>query len=178
MVLDKSYIKKIIKEEIANALNMTKKLKKSSKSSKLEVLRKELIDLFINYRHSVTSMSVTSKEQVRDNLEKDLSSIREKFGLDNLNYPKFFVFCIHILNGKADPQLVTFIRTIARGDRRFKNYLDKLDSYDHSITPEEEKYQPAIKKDPDPGFMRVPKTDNAIDDQEDLRRDRKTLTQS
>ena len=33
------------------------------------------------------------------------------------------------------------------------------------------------KQDPDPGFMRVPKDDEAYD-QEDVRKDRKTLTQS
>jgi hypothetical protein len=178
MKFKKDFIKKIIAEEIANAAAMTDKLKKGSSDTKLEHLRRELITLFIEYREKVTKMSVTSKEEVRESLENDLLHIKEKYGLSKLDYPKFFVFSVHILTGKADPQLVTFIKTIARGDRRFGPYLDKLDSYDHSITPEEEKYQPAIKKDPDPGFMRVPKTDNAIDDQEDLRRDRKTLTQS
>ena len=178
MKFSKQYIKKVIEEEIKNALGMTQKMKSGTKKTKLESLRKELIELFIQHRQKVTDQTYRTKDKARYALEKELNHIKEQYGLDSLDYPKFFMFCVHTLQGRADPQLITFIKTVARNDRRFGSYQDKLDSYDHSITPEEEKYQPAIRKDPDPGFMRVPKTDNAIDDQEDLRRDRKTLTQS
>ena len=59
-----------------------------------------------------------------------------------------------------------------------KTQSDKLDNYEMSITPDEQNvYQVYNKQDPDPGFMRVPKDDEAYD-QEDVDRDRKTLTQS
>lgn len=174
MIFTKKYIRQIIAEEIKNAIEMKKNLQK--KETKLEKLRNKVLKVFIKYRQIVTSMSSTKKD-ARISLEKELENIKQKFGL-KMEYPKFVVLCVNILNGKADPQLVTFIKTLIRMDRRFKPYLDKLDTYNASISPEEEKYQPALRKDPDPGFMRVPKTDNAIDDQEDLRRDKKTLTQS
>ena len=178
MTFDKQYIKKIINEEIKNALGMTAKLKTREVSNRLEQLRKRLIEVFIDYRESVTSMRSTSREDTRKRLERDLEDIKNDYPqLKHLDYPKFFVFCVHILEGHATGPLITFIKTIARGDRRFGPYQDKLDAYDHSITPELEK-RPPETNDPDPGFMRVPKTDNARSDQLDTRKDRKNLSMS
>lgn len=178
MIFTKTYIREVIAEEIKNATQMKKNLDRKKTGTKLEFLRRDLLQLFIQIRHKITSMSATSKKDVRQELQSKLESLRDEYGLKNIEYGKFFTLCIHILDGKVDPQLVTFIKTVARNDRQLEPYMDKIDSYGSSVTPEEEKYQPALRKDPDPGFMRVPKTDNAIDDQEDLRKDRKTLVKA
>jgi hypothetical protein len=176
MLFSKAYIKQVIKEETTNYFAMKKKLKKSDKGSKLEQLRKELIHLFIDFRDKATDTTTPNTKDPKKALEKSIENIKNQFGL-NLDYAKFLMFSIHILDGKADPQLVNFIKNVARGDKRFEIYLDKLDNYGMSITPSEEKHQYGVGKDPDPGFMRVPKSDNAYEDQEDLRRGMKNYKQ-
>lgn len=177
MLFSKQYIKKVISEEITNYVKMTKKLKKNDEGTKLDALRKDLIHMLISYREKATKFTVSGSKDAKKYLERDMETLKDKYGLANLNYQKFLIFSLHILDGRVDPQLLTFIKTIARSDRRFEPYYDKLDNYGMTSTPAEEKHANQIR-DPDPGFMRVPKSDNAVYDQEDVRRDRKTLTQS
>lgn len=177
MKFSKQYIKKVISEETTNYLKMTKKVKRDDSGTKLEALRKDLIHMLINYREKATKFAVSGSRDAKKSLEKEMVVIQDRYGLEHLNYQKFLIFCLHILDGRVDPQLLTFVKSIARSDRRFEPYFDKLDNYGMTSTPAEEKHSNQIR-DPDPGFMRVPKSDNAVYDQEDVRRDRKTLTQS
>ena len=90
--------------------------------------------------------------------------------------PNFSFSDIHrMLDGKIDRQLMSFISNALKRDPHMTGFSDKLDSYEMSISPEEQNvYQVYNKQDPDPGFMRVPKDDAAYD-QEDVRKDKKTL---
>jgi len=172
MKFSKLYIKQLIREEATNYINMKKKLKSRDEGTKLDALRRDLIDLFIKYRQKSTSqVNVTSSDE-KEALDSELKLLKSQYGLNHLSYIKFFMFAFHILQGRVDPQLLTFIKSAAKRDARFAGHHDKLDNYGMSSTPEEEKNSNQIR-DPDPDFMRVPKSDNAVSDQEDLRKYRR-----
>lgn len=180
MKVNNIFLSKIIQEEIKKALyedeeeiekkvNAAKRLQQiqstSSNEDEEEVLRR-LIDVFKDYRNILTKNPTDNKEMVT-NVEKDIKAIAP-----NLTGPQI----LQMLDGKIDRQLLTFISNLLKRDKRMSSFSDKLDSYELSISPEEQNvYQVYNKQDPDPGFMRVPKDDEAYD-QEDVRRDIKTLT--
>lgn len=167
MVFTKKYIRQVIMEEFTDYVGMKANLK-SEKNSKLESLRRELINLFSYYRDLITDKTLGTNESEKD-LYKALESIRQEYKV-NKTKEQFIQFCIYTLRDVADPQLVNFIRNVFRkGD--LGSEKDKLDNYEMSISPEEEKFVPYSNAGTD---FKVPKTAAAYD-QEDLRKDIKTL---
>jgi hypothetical protein len=155
MKINKNFLSKIIKEEIKKVLYE-------------EELEREIISLFVKYRNYLTK-NPTHNKAVKNVLDKKLKTLAP-----NLSFNQIY----DMLNGKIDRQLMSFISNALKRDRSMTGFSDKLDSYEMSISPEEQNvYQVYNKQDPDPGFMRVPKDDAAYD-QEDVRKDRKTLVQS
>lgn len=155
MIINKNFLSKIIKEEIKKVLYE-------------EELEREIISLFVKYRNYLTK-NPTHNKAVKNVLDKKL-----KILAPNLSFQQIY----NMLNGKIDRQLMTFISNALKRDKTITGFSDKLDNYEMSISPEEQNvYQVYNKQDPDPGFMRVPKDDAAYD-QEDVRKDRKTLVQS
>lgn len=155
MKINKHFLSKIIKEEIKKTLYEDDK-------------ERELISLFVKYRNYLTK-NPTHNKAVKNVLDKKLKQLVPK-----LSYEEIY----DMLNGKIDRQLMTFISNALKRDKSMPGFSDKLDNYEMSISPEEQNiYQVYNKQDPDPGFMRVPKDDAAYD-QEDVRKDRKTLVQA
>ena len=155
MNINKFFLSKIIKEEIKKVLYE-------------EELERELISLFVRYRNYLTK-NPTHNKAIKNVLEKKLKQIAPKMSFDEI---------YNMLRGKIDRQLMSFISNVLKRDQKITGFSDKLDSYEMSISPEEQNvYQVYNKQDPDPGFMRVPKDDVAYD-QEDVRKDKKTLVQS
>lgn len=155
MKINKHFLSKIIKEEIKNVLYE-------------EHIEQDLISAFVQYRNWITKNPTKTKDTI-PNLQAKLRKIAPSMSEQEI---------LNLLDGKIDRQLFTFAKNVLTMDKNVTNFSDKLDNYEMSISPEEEKsYQVYNKKDPDPGFMRVPKDDAAYD-QEDVRKDRKTLVQS
>ena len=174
MKFNKEYIKKVIGEEIKNALGMTKKLKSKKEDNRLEALRRDLIEAFVEYRDATMDVTINTHGTIqKKTLDKELKRLRQDYGLDHLGYVKFFIFALHILQNKVDNELYTFIKTVAIRDERFAGMHDRLEQFG----PDEEANSNQVR-DPDPGFMRVPKSDNAKYDQLDTRKDRKNLSMS
>lgn len=152
MKINKYFLSKIIKEEIKKILYE-------------EDLERELISLFVKYRNYLTK-NPTYNKSVLNVLNKKIKLLAPNLSFDDI---------YKMLNGKIDRQLMSFISNALKRDARMVGFSDKLDSYEMSISPEEQNvYQVYNKQDPDPGFMRVPKNDAAYD-QEDVRKNRKTL---
>lgn len=183
MKVSKHFLSKIIKEEIKNALydEQSPEQKRANANKRINQMRsaampdpddkivRAMTDLFIKYRNYLTKNPTKNKE-VYTNLENELKAIAPNLSGGEM---------LQMLDGKIDRQLLTFASNLLKRDKRMAAFSDKLDNYEMSISPEEEQsvYQVYNKQDPDPGFMRVPKDDEAYD-QEDVRKDRKTLTQS
>jgi len=152
MKINKFFLSKIIKEEIKQVLYE-------------EDIERELISLFISYRNWI-SKNPTKKNNIIPNIEKKLKKIAPHMSSKDI---------LDSLEGKIDRQLFSFAKNVLMRDKNISTQSDKLDNYEMSITPDEQNvYQVYNKQDPDPGFMRVPKDDEAYD-QEDVRKDRKTL---
>ena len=182
MKVNKSFLSQIIKEEIKhvlyeeegikghmNALKRISQMKDVAFGEDNDAVVRGLIPIFVKYRNYLTKNPTKNKE-VYTNLEKEIKTFAP-----DLSGPQILT----MLDGKIDRQLLTFVANLLKRDKRMAAFSDKLDNYEMSISPEEEQnvYQVYNKQDPDPGFMRVPKDDEAYD-QEDVRKDRKTLTQS
>jgi len=152
MKINKLFLSKIIKEEIKNILYE-------------DNIEQELISAFIQYRNWIVKNPTKSKDTLPD-LEKKLKNIAPSLSNTEI---------LNMLEGKIDRQLFSFVKNILTRDQNVSNFSDKLDNYEMSISPDEQNvYQVYNKQDPDPGFMRVPKDDEAYD-QEDVRKDQKTL---
>ncbi len=152
MKINKYFLSRIIKEEIKNILYE-------------EDIERDLINIFIAYRNWI-SKNPTKKSNIIPNIEKKLKRIAPSMSNQDI---------LDALEGKIDRQLFSFAKNILLRDKNVNFATDKLDSYEMSIAPDEQNiYQVYNKQDPDPGFMRVPKDDEAYD-QEDVRKDRKTL---
>ena len=152
MKINKLFLSKIIKEEIKLVLYD-------------EDVVKEIIQIFISYRNWI-SKNPTKKNNIIPNIEKKLKRIAPHMSSKDI---------LDSLEGKIDRQLFSFAKNVLMRDKNISTQSDKLDNYEMSITPDEQNvYQVYNKQDPDPGFMRVPKDDEAYD-QEDVRKDRKTL---
>ena len=157
MKINKYLLSRIIKEEI-------KKVMYEEDTGP----ERELVDLFVQYRNYFSKNPTKNKDELPD-FEAKIKQIAPNYSPEQI---------VHMLQGKIDRQLFSFIKDILLRDRNMKTQSDKLDNYEMSITPDEQNvYQVYNKQDTDPGFMRVPKDDEAYD-QEDVRKDRKTLTQS
>lgn len=184
MKISKLFLQRIIKEEIKralyeedeekkredklNALQRIDQLKDAALGDEDDDTIRSLIDLFIFYRNYLTKNPTKNKELVTD-MEAKIKEI-----VPDMSMPEV----INKIQGKIDRQLYSFIINLLKRDKRMSAFSDKLDNYEMTITPDEQNvYQVYNKQDPDPGFMRVPKDDEAYD-QEDVRKDRKTLTQS
>ena len=155
MKINKYFLSKIIKEEIKKILYE-------------EDIERELISLFVKYRNHLTK-NPTHNRAVKSVLDKKIKLLAPNLSFSDIH---------KMLDGKIDRQLMSFISNALKRDPHMTGLSDKLDSYEMSISPEEQNvYQVYNKQDPDPGFMRVPKDDAAYD-QEDVRKDRKTLVQS
>ena len=128
----------------------------------------QILHLFVTFRNFLTKHP-TKNKSVKPHLEKKIKELAPNLsGKDILD----------MFNGKIDQQLYTFIVNILKTDPNTRITGDKLDSYEMSITPEEEmSYQVYNKKDPDPSWMRPPKSDSAYD-QEDTRKTRKNISMS
>lgn len=152
MKVNNIFLKQIIQEEIKNVLYE-------------DHIDRNLVHLFVKYRNYLTK-NPTDNKQVITNLEKDIKRIApNKSGAEILAS----------LEGKIDRQLFSFISNLLKRDKRMAAFSDKLDNYEMSISPDEQSvYKVYNKQDPDPGFMRVPKDDEAYD-QEDVRKNIKTL---
>jgi|688.fasta_scaffold181384_1 hypothetical protein len=152
MKINKLFLSKIIKEEIKLVLYD-------------EDVVKEIIQIFISYRNWI-SKNPTKKNNIIPNIEKKLKKIAPHMSSKDI---------LDSLEGKIDRQLFSFAKNVLMRDKNISTQSDKLDNYEMSITPDEQNvYQVYNKQDPDPGFMRVPKDDEAYD-QEDVRKDIKTL---
>jgi hypothetical protein len=152
MKISKHLLSQIIKEEIKLVLYD-------------EDAVKEIIQIFISYRNWI-SKNPTKKNNIIPNIEKKLKRIAPHMSSKDI---------LDSLEGKIDRQLFSFAKNVLMRDKNISTQSDKLDNYEMSITPDEQNvYQVYNKQDPDPGFMRVPKDDEAYD-QEDVRKDRKTL---
>jgi len=152
MKINKLFLSKIIKEEIKLVLYD-------------EDVVKEIIQIFISYRNWI-SKNPTKKNNIIPNIEKKLKKIAPYMSSKDI---------LDSLEGKIDRQLFSFAKNVLMRDKNISTQSDKLDNYEMSITPDEQNvYQVYNKQDPDPGFMRVPKDDEAYD-QEDVRKDIKTL---
>ena len=152
MKISKHLLSQIIKEEIKLVLYD-------------EDVVKEIIQIFISYRNWI-SKNPTKKNNIIPNIEKKLKRIAPHMSSKDI---------LDSLEGKIDRQLFSFAKNVLMRDKNISTQSDKLDNYEMSITPDEQNvYQVYNKQDPDPGFMRVPKDDEAYD-QEDVRKDRKTL---
>lgn len=152
MKINKYFLSKIIKEEIKKILYK-------------EEIERELISLFVKYRNHLTK-NPTHNRAVKSVLDKKIKLLAPNFSFSDIH---------RMLDGKIDRQLMSFISNALKRDPHMTGFSDKLDSYEMSISPEEQNaYQVYNKQDPDPGFMRVPKDDEAYD-QEDVRKDIKTL---
>lgn len=181
MKINSHFLSRIIKEEIKKAiyeeddeaeklaaLNRLKQMQDVSKSDSVEQVERRLTDLFTKYRNYIAKNPTHNKQDL-PKFEKEIRQITSGMKPEDI---------VQLLQGKIDRQLYSFIKDILLRDRNMKTQSDKLDNYEMSITPDEQNvYQVYNKQDPDPGFMRVPKDDEAYD-QEDVRKDRKTLTQS
>ena len=185
MKISKAFLQKIIKEEIKrvlyeeheeekkredlfNAYQRIDQLKDVIYGDEDDETIRKLIELFVFYRNYLTKNPTKNKELVTD-MEGAIKKI-----VPHMSMPEV----INKLQGRIDRQLYSFIINLLKRDKRMSAFSDKLDNYEMSITPDEQNvYQVYNKQDPDPGFMRVPKDDEAYD-QEDVRKDRKTLTQS
>lgn len=152
MKVNNIFLTQIIQEEIKNVLYE-------------DHIERNLVHLFVKYRNYLTK-NPTDNKQVILNLQKDIKRIApNKSGAEILAS----------LEGKIDRQLFSFISNLLKRDKRMTAFSDKLDNYEMSISPDEQSvYKVYNKQDPDPGFMRVPKDDEAYD-QEDVRKDIKTL---
>lgn len=154
MKIKKTFLFKIIKEEMKKMLYEE------------EDTERKIIDLFIQYRNYITKNPTKNKSELPD-LEKKIKLIAPRYNSKQI---------LNNLEGKIDRQLFSFMKNILLRDKNYKSQSDKLDNYEMSISPEEQNvYKVYNKQDPDPGFMKVPKDDVAYD-QEDVRKDRKTLT--
>jgi len=152
MKINKYFLSQIIKEEIRSVLYE-------------EVDLQKIKSIFIDYRNWI-SKNPTKKSNILPNIEIDLKKAAPNMSNEQI---------LAALDGEIDKQLFSFAKTILMRDKNVLFPSDKLDSYEMSITPDEQNvYQVYNKQDPDPGFMRVPKDDEAYD-QEDVRKDRKTL---
>ena len=152
MKISKHLLSQIIKEEIKLVLYD-------------EDAVKEIIQIFISYRNWI-SKNPTKKNNIIPNIEKKLKRIAPHMSSKDI---------LDSLEGKIDRQLFSFAKNVLMRDKNISTQSDKLDNYEMSITPDEQNvYQVYNKQDPDPGFMRVPKDDEAYD-QEDVRKDIKTL---
>jgi len=181
MKISNNFLQRIIKEELKKALyeedneadklaalKRLKQMKDASKEEPMEDLERRLTDLFTKYRNYIAKNPTHNKHDL-PKFEKEIRQITSGMQPEKI---------VQLLQGKIDRQLYSFIKDIFLRDRNMKTQSDKLDNYEMSITPDEQNvYQVYNKQDPDPGFMRVPKDDEAYD-QEDVRKDRKTLTQS
>ena len=157
MKINKNFLSRIIKEEI-------KKVIYEDNSS----LQQDLIKLFVQYRNYIAKNPTKNKNEL-PKFELKIKQILSGHRPEEI---------VQMLQGKIDRQLFSFIKDILLRDKNMKTQSDKLDNYEMSITPDEQNvYQVYNKQDPDPGFMRVPKDDEAYD-QEDVRKDRKTLSLS
>jgi len=155
MKINKNFLLKIIKEEIKSVLYE-------------DNIEQDIISIFVQYRNWITKNPTKAKNTIPD-FESKLKKIAPSMSDQDI---------LDLLDGKIDRQLFTFAKNILTRDKNITNFSDKLDNYEMSISPDEEtSHQVYQKKDPDPGFMRVPKDDAAYD-QEDVRKDRKTLVQS
>jgi hypothetical protein len=181
MKVRKSFLSRIIKEEIKkalyenedeakkhNALKRIDQMKSASRGDTLNGVERKLTHLFIQYRNYITKNPTDNKDDL-PNFEKSIRQVAPGLKPEDI---------VDMLEGKIDRQLFSFIKTVLLRDRNMKTQSDKLDNYEMSISPDEQNvYKVYNKQDSDPGFMRVPKDDEAYD-QEDVRKDRKTLTQS
>jgi hypothetical protein len=181
MRVSKLFLSKIIKEEIkrilyeeaeeADELNATKRLaqiKSYNSTDSDSGIERRLINLFVKYRN-IISKNPTHNKLNLSHFENQIKDTAPDMSPEDI---------VDLLQGKVDRQMFSFIKNILLRDRNMKTQSDKLDNYEMSITPDEQSvYQVYNKQDPDSGFMRVPKDDEAYD-QEDVRKDRKTLTQT
>jgi hypothetical protein len=157
MKINRDFLSQIIKEEIKKVL-----YEDHSDSER------DLINLFVQYRNYIAKNPTKSKNELPA-FEARIKQILSGRKPEEI---------VQMLQGKIDRQLFSFIKDILLRDKNMKTQSDKLDNYEMSITPDEQNvYQVYNKQDPDPGFMRVPKDDKAYD-QEDVRKDRKTLSNS
>jgi hypothetical protein len=157
MKISKSLLSKIIKEEIKKVIY------EDHNNSE-----RDLINLFVQYRNYISKNPTKDKNELPafEAIIKQMLSGQEPEEI------------VQMLQGKIDRQLFSFIKDILLRDKNMKTQSDKLDNYEMSITPDEQNvYQVYNKQDPDSGFMRVPKNDEAYD-QEDVRKNRKTLSLS
>jgi len=157
MKINKKFLAKIIKEELQKELYEYD-----------EELARKVLHVFITFRNFITKHP-TKNKIVKPHLDKKIKEIDANLTAEQI---------LDMFNGKVDQQLYNFISNILTQDPNMKAFSNKLDSYEMSITPEEEtSYQVYNKKDPDPAWMQPPKSDSAYD-QEDTRKSRKNLSMS
>ena len=155
MKINKHFLSRIIKEEIKKAVYEEE-----------NGLERKIINLFVQYRNYFSKNPTQNKSSL-PKFELILKKIAPDIAPEEI---------VQMLQGKVDRQLFSFIKDILLRDKNMKTQSDKLDNYEMSISPDEQNvYQVYNKQDPDPGFMKVPKDDKAYD-QEDVRKNRKTLT--
>jgi hypothetical protein len=125
---------------------------------------KDLIKLFVDYRQSIAKNPTDNKTKVpflKDEIEKMFPDKNIKSILMSVQ-------------GKIDSQLFSFILNALKTDPRTQMGSDKLDNYEMSVSPEQEKalqiYNPT---NPDPGWMKVRHSVEPYK-QDDLRKFRKS----
>lgn len=115
----------------------------------------KLISLLVQYRDMLidSNFEEPKSKALMAKLKKDINNIMPE---------KNIVQAIKSLKGKVDQQLYTFFL-----DALYKGHGAEFKSARYTNGP-------ILKKDPDPGFMRVPKSDKAYD-QEDTRKGKKNM---
>lgn len=155
MKISKDFILKIIKEEIKRVLY--------EEEDPVELTKQKLIELFVTYRRKITD-SPTENDVIRIDAKEQIKQIAPGMSPAGV---------IEMLRGEVDAQLFNTVVTLLTAD---KAYSDRLDNYGMSEPPPQDTHR--IYNAADDGFMRVPKSQSAVDKQLDTRKDRKNLVKT
>lgn len=143
MKVSKRFLQKIIQEEINNV--------SIPRNGDRE---QQLVQVLIRYRSELIDNNFEQPDSVAV-LRRLKAEIKEIMPGMNM------IQAIKSLKDKIDPQLYTF-------------FLDAINRGSNAgLKPDKFPQTPVTGRDPDPGFMRVPKKDVAYD-QEDVRKNRKS----